>query len=254
MNFDFSMSGWRGAAAGLNSADDWTRWAERPWLPANGDVTPLTEMPAMLRRRLNELGRSAARVADAGTPGDASVPVVMASRYGDAVRSLASIRGFADTGEVSPTDFTLSVHSAIGAVCSIARCDQNNYIAVAGGAASAAAGLVEAMGLLAEGAPEVLLVCYDTALPEPYDRFHTEPAALYAWAWRVTRPRAGLPHLRLSLSAADHTDHADGGDGGDGAIPLLPFGLDVMRFAISADARMQRAVDDVTYTWTRHGA
>ncbi len=203
----------------------------------------------MARRRANTLGRMALQVAywaqaDAA-PDLSTVPVVLASRYGDLERSLALLADVAAQEPMSPTGFGLSVHNAMGAMYSIARGDRANYIAVAAGADSAAVGVVEAVGLLADGAPEVLLLCYDSPLPDAYSVFQDEPAATYAWAWRLTRPVANRPRFSLSCTVG-------------GLVPSvspqnLPYGLDVLRFALSQDSGFARPVDGAAWEWLRHG-
>jgi hypothetical protein len=171
------------------------------------------------------------------------LPTVFASRYGDAERSISLLGALALDEPLSPTAFGLSVHNAIGATHAIAEGDRSHQIAVAGGAASAAAGLVEAVALLHDGAPEALLVCYDAPLPGEYAVFADEPPSTYAWAWRLRRPAAGQAHLAVSADAAEA---ADGDEDAE-----LPFGLDVLRFALSNDAQWQRCSGGSRWTWRR---
>jgi hypothetical protein len=243
--FDFCLRGWSAFSTGLYTPESWLNWAAQPYLPQGETVPALPEMPAMARRRVNTLGRMALQVAYWSQEQPApDVPVVLASRYGDLERSLALLADMAAQEPMSPTGFGLSVHNAIGALYSIARGDRGNYIAVAAGADSAAVGVVEAAGLLADGAPEVLLLCYDSPLPGAYSVFQDEPAATYAWAWRLTRPAAGMPRFSLSRTM-------------EGASPVLPpglpYGLDVLRFALSSDRALARPVDGVVWEWQRHG-
>jgi hypothetical protein len=240
----FVIKAWAAFAPGLTSQEHWHAWAAAPTLPAGSDVPGLAEMPAMARRRLDPMGRMAVQVAWWCQGDDLGMPVVFASRYGDAARSLDMLGGLVRGEPVSPTAFGLSVHNAIGAQYSIARGDRANQLSVAAGSASAAAALVEAAALLNDGAPEVMVVCYDAPLPGAYAGFHDEPAATYAWAWRVARPAANEPHLELSA-------------GDDAPVPptppALPFGLDVLRFALSRDTALQRTADHTCWTLRRHG-
>ena len=237
VNLEFAIRSWSAWSPGLSTPAQWAAWAAQPWLPEGEAQPELKQMPAMSRRRLNPLGRSAVQVMyDTRAQTDAAVqanaPVVLASRYGDASRSLALLAELVRGEAVSPTAFGLSVHNAIGAMYSITCGDHANYLSVAAGAASAAAGLVEAAALLADGAPEVLLVCYDEPLPGAYATFEDEPSALYAWAWCLTQPVAGQPHWCLACEPA-----ADG----PAAPAALPFGLDMLRAVVRNDAHWQRA-------------
>ncbi len=197
----------------------------------------------MARRRFNPLGRMAAQVACACHAGELGLPVIFASRYGDAARSLDLLGDLARGEPLSPTAFGLSVHNAIGAMYSITRGDQANYLSLAAGAGSATAALVEAAGLLHDGAQRVMLVCYDAPLPGAYACFDDEPVAPYAWAWRIALPAQGQPHFLLSASCAR-----------DEAGPLaLPLGLDLLRFALSDDRQVHHAAGRTLWTLQRHG-
>lgn len=243
MEIVFAISAWAAYAPGLSTPQEWRQWASQPHLPTGTEQPALTEMPAMHRRRLGPLGRMAAKVAYDCQGPDVGMPVVFASRYGDATRSLGILTDFSLGEPVSPTDFALSVHNAIGAMVSIARGDGANFTTIAAGAASSAAAVMEAVGLLNDGAPEVLLVCYDAPLPGEYASFADEPAASYAWAWRISQPQAGQARLSLAVSDAAGAAAQDA--------PELPFGLDVMRFALAPDAAMCRAAGGALWSWRR---
>lgn len=188
------------------------------------------------------MGRMAVQVAYWCPPTDAGVPMVLASRYGDATRSLELLAAVARGEGVSPAAFGLSVHNAIGALYSIARGDRAQQVAVAAGAASAAAGLVEAAALLADGATEVTVVCYDAPLPHDYASFHDEPAACYAWAWRVRAPAPGQSRIELAASRPGESPSCD---------PGLPFGLDMMRFVLAEDRLLRRVADGTSWALRR---
>src|SRR6218665_170689 len=188
--FEFIILEWSAYADGLIDRAAWHRWAEgfAPLpRPTVATVPALAEMPAMMRRRVDRLGRLACQVAYWCQPA-AQAPMVFASRYGDAERSLSLMGDLVRGQPLSPTGFGLSVHNAISALYSIARGHTSNTVVVAAGRASAAAALTEAAALLADGAIEVLVVCYDAPLPGSYAAFEDQPSCEYAWAWRVTKP------------------------------------------------------------------
>jgi hypothetical protein len=243
MGVRFAIAGWAACAPGLDAPADWRAWARAPWRPQGAATAKLEAMPALQRRRLNGLGRAAAQVAWEVHAPAAGTPVVFASRYGDAERCLHLLKEFAATGSASPTEFTFSVHNAIGAMYSITRGDTAGYSSIAAGAGTAAAGVVEACALLADGATEVLLVCYHAPLPGEYARFDAEAPASYAWAWRVVAARPGQAHIALDWS--DDSDSAAAPDD-------LPFGLEVLRFGLSdrRDARLH--ADGTCWHWSRH--
>jgi hypothetical protein len=196
----------------------------------------------MLRRRLGPLGRMAAQVAYSAHDTRLGIPVVLGSRYGDTARSLELLTELAKNQSVSPTAFGLSVHNAIGAMYAIARADHSNYVAVAAGVGTAAASLVEAAGLLADGAPEVLVINYDTPLPGILSVLEPTPAALFAWAWRVAPAQKGQPRFGLCTQA----------HGASVSSLALPHGLDVLRFFLAADTSLTHQIDGTTWTWSCH--
>lgn len=245
VNLEFAITSWAACGPGLATPAQWQAWAAAPYLPA-GDAAPeLPEVPAMTRRRLNTLGRNTLRVAFDAHGDTLGLPVVLGSRYGDSLRSLDLLADMVRGDPVSPTAFGLSVHNAIGALYAIVRGDHANYISVAAGPGTAAAALVEAAALLADGAPEVLVVECDAPLPGDYAGFDDEPAALYAWAWRVRRPVAGDTRFTLAARPSRGEPPAPG---------TLPFGLDALRFMLSGDAAWQRTAGATCWDWRRHDA
>jgi len=243
MGVRFAIEEWAACAPGLHTPAQWQAWAADPWLPEGAPEAKLEAMPALQRRRLNALGRAAAQAAwDCHVP-DAALPVVFASGYGDAQRCLQLLKEYAATGSASPTDFALSVHNAIGALYSIARGDRANYSSIAAGAASAAAGAMESASRLAQGAPAVLLVCYEAPLPGEYAGFGRGGSATYAWAWRLAPARVGAPQVDLAWSADDADSQGR---------EALPFGLQALRFAVSGAASASTVSEGTRWTWSRH--
>lgn len=196
-----------------------------------------------MRRRLTRLGRMALQSSWGCQHDELGMPMVFASRYGDVGRSLDLLDELAREGVVSPTGFSLSVHNAIAAMYSIGRSDRNNSICVSAGRSSAAAGLVEAAGLLADGAPEVLLVCYDEALPADYAVFQDDQPCIWAWAWRLSQPTTGSRTLSLGVSASDLSESP---------VAALPASLDVMRFFLADQASLVQHFDGRRWEW-QHG-
>jgi len=238
----FRISAWAAFAPGLESQDDWRRWAQAPHCPQGEAVPALAEMPAMQRRRVETLGRMALQVAWRCEPEPApGLPMVFVSRHGDIRRTFEMLEGLARDEPLSPTHFGLSTHNAIAAQYSIARGLTGNYLALSAGNASVEAGVCEALGLLADGEPSVLLVAYDAPPPTAYDDFQDEAQAAWAWAWRLEPARSGEP--AWSLQAADALAP-------EGPHPL-PAGLETLRAVLGGDAAWTSR--DGRWRWSRHG-
>ncbi|TWI13320.1 beta-ketoacyl synthase chain length factor [Aerolutibacter ruishenii] len=277
---EFTVADWAAWAPGLHERETWQAWSKAPVVPSGDDTPALAEVPAMQRRRIDRLGRMAVQVAWWCSQAEAAgVPLVFASRHGDVQRSFVLLEQMTRGEPMSPTQFGLSVHNAIAALYSIVRGERGNYLALAAGQATAEAALVEAAGLLADGAPEVLVVVYDASMPEAYAGFVDEPDPFHAWSWRV---RADGEGTRLALGWTEDVDHVGGpgtpesaGVGEDerasGTSPhaiagvptatgqpatagaALPAGLEVLRFLLAGEPMHVHRADGLCWRWRRHG-
>lgn len=172
----------------------WVReWAT--WAPGKASVDGVT--PTLLRRRISPLGREALR-AVWSLAESATSRVVVSSRHGEFQRTLSILENLADRTEVSPADFTLSVHHALAGLLSIARGNRQSHTAVAAGPESFCFGLMEAVACLKEELTEtVVLLHYDEPLPSPFSIFE-EPGTLPEVLALVLA--ADSPGVPLSLS------------------------------------------------------
>ena len=242
---EFSVVDWSAWAPGLTSKEQWQAWAQAPALPQGDDTPALAEVPAMQRRRIERLGRMAIQAACwCEQPDDVGqVPLVFASRHGDVARSMELLDSLCADHGMSPTAFGLSVHNAVAALYSIARGQRGNYLALAGGRGTVEAACVEAFGLLADGAPEVRVIAYESPLPAVYAGFADEPDPFFAWCWRLAR--ADAPGTRLSLGW---------GRGGQDSPPgALPHSLDALCFLLSGEPALRFQADGQQWSWQRHG-
>jgi hypothetical protein len=240
----FSVKEWSAWAPGLVDRDAWRAWAAAPWVPSGDETPALGEVPAMQRRRIERLGRMAIQTAFWCQQAEASgVPLVFASRHGDVARSMELLESLATSQAPSPTTFGLSVHNAIAALYSILRRERGNYIALAGGMATVEAACIEAAALLADGAPEVVLVVYDAPLPAVYAGFADEPDAGFAWCWRIGAVDRSAPTLTLDWEAEEGVVAAEP--------TSLPHALEVLRFLLSAAPSLRWRNDGNAWQWRR---
>ncbi|RZT39299.1 beta-ketoacyl synthase chain length factor [Cupriavidus agavae] len=260
---EFGIRAWAAIAPALHTPDQWQAWCRAPWLPdgvgqpEGAGLPALAAMAPMLRRRVNAIGKAAlhpayavmasASAAAAGGAPPSHTPSVFASRHGDTHRAFEMLSELAGGEPLSPTAFGLSVHNAIGAMFTIDRGDAANLQAVAAGRDTVETAVVEACALLADGADEVLLVCYDAPLPDAYAEFADEPGCLFGWAWLIGRPRAGEATLTLDLVAPRTAKDADT------AHPELPHGLDVLRFVLAGEPALTHRGERAIWRWQRHG-
>jgi hypothetical protein len=152
-------------APGLATSDAWMHWAETPQRIEAIDEPGVKAMPALLRRRASFHGKMALEVAYTCLDGHTDISTVFYSRHGDVARAFALLNDLVRGEPVSPTAFGMSVHNAIAGMLTIARSDRATHIALAAGAGSVEHAVIEACGLLEDGAPMVLLVTCDCPLP-----------------------------------------------------------------------------------------
>lgn len=210
--------------------------------PAIPDVESASPLPPLQRRRLSELGRAAIDVAaHISKDTSASSPLVFASRYGDMDRSVVLLSQLGDAEGLSPTQFGLSVHNAVGAFFSIANKHVGNYTSVAAGNETTAAAFCEALAFLATGHEEVRIVCYDAPLPEAYAQYETQThQPLHAWGCVLTKASGAGFSLRSepALAQAPNHDEADS--------------LSVLRFLNGSDPSYQYRGTRCIWHWQRH--
>lgn len=145
-------------------------------------------IPASMRRRLSPFARMAI-ACGLNLVGPAEADLVFASQYGDLALAAGLLGDVVTGGLLSPAAFSLSVHNAPAGVLDIFRGSRIGHTAIAGGAESLTAGLIEAWLRLQErGDVPVAMVFADEAPP---------------WEWTATgglRPGIALG-LRLTTVA-----------------------------------------------------
>lgn len=237
----FSIDNCAAWAPGVATADAWKAWAASPF-PFTEDAEPgVAAMPAMLRRRAGFLGKMALEVAYQCLNGQTNVPTVFCSRHGEVIRAVDLLTELILDNSVSPTGFGLAVHNASAGLFSIARKDQANHIALAGGKSTIEHAVIEACGLLADGAPMVMLVAYDQTLPSVFTEFQDCDEQAFAWAWLMVPAQQDVIHLNWDEVGEQDINAND-----------MSGGLEVLRFHIGEQAQMQRMVGKRRWLWSRH--
>lgn len=164
----------------------WSGWTSSPaGLPAASQVqtsgTPDAAMvPAMLRRRLDTLGRICAGEILRNLQAGDNLPVIYCSRHGDIERTLSVLLDLARGEPLSPMNFSLAVHNAIAGVLSIHQGITANIISIAALDQGLVPVLLEAAGLIQQGHERVLCAIADVPLPELYRPDCPSPLAPFA--------------------------------------------------------------------------
>ena len=249
-SISFALAAHAAWAPGMTDAAAWQAW-DGGCLPAAdagpASVPALDAMPAMLRRRASAAGKMALDVVyqclATQVPAAASdIPVVFASRHGECARSAELLDQLARHNPLSPTAFSLSVHNASAGLLSIARGDRSNNLALAAGASSIEHAAIEACGLLADGAAQVILVAFDTPVPAAFTAYQDSREQALAWAWLLQAAQPQQPCISLTWSATAQPPAADQ----DSAL------LTVLRFQLAGSGRAERIADGRCWHWEHH--
>lgn len=238
----FSIAAHAAWAPGIETPEAWAAWVQAPFKVTSDKEAPVSQMPAMLRRRAGALGKMALEVAYQCLAGRADVPAVFCSRHGEVARAFELLTDLANDVALSPTAFGLAVHNASAGLFSIARADQANHLALAAGSSTVEHGVIEACGLLADGAPMVLLVVYDNSLPKVFERFEDCAEQPHAWAWLMVPAASDAMHLSWSM-ASQESAVADTG--------AMPPGLQVLQFQLGNEPVLERVAEGRRWRWTR---
>lgn len=203
------------------------------WAPPSGEpeaYPDLPFLPSLFKRRLGQLDRMALYVgheaigAAAGSgavvaePALRSLRTVLATGRGEIGQQYRISSSLAESGEVSPAAFSLSVFNAPISLLSIAERNSGSASAVHAGEHSLAAALACAAAMLAADPAPVLLVAADELLPEAY----AELAAAGSEAERGSAYALGLL-LGPAAGRGEDLDLAFGveNDAGAGAAPRI---------------------------------
>ena len=238
----FSIASFSAWAPGIETPEAWSTWAEAPFPIVARDEPPVKKMAPMLRRRAGLLGKMALEVAYQSMGERSDIPTIFCSRHGEVSRAVDLLGELAQGIPLSPTGFGLAVHNASAGLFSIARTDHANHLALAAGASTIENGVIEACGLLADGAPAVLLVAYEDRLPAVFSSFADCDEQAYAWACLMVPAQGETIHL--SWSAAR--------DEKEGIKTSMPPGLEILQFHLRGDALLERIAGQQRWCWTRH--
>ncbi|AIY41893.1 3-oxoacyl-[ACP] synthase [Collimonas arenae] len=246
----FSIASHAAWAPGLGTAAAWLAWADKPFVIAGNSEAAVAAMPAMLRRRAGFLGKMALETAYSCLDGRVDVPTVFCSRHGECARSVELLADLAEGQPLSPASFSLSVHNAAAGLFSIARQDQASHAALAAGSHGVEHAVIEACGLLADGAPEVLLVAYDGVLPELFQDFEDCQEQPFAWAW-LLQPAATRSDDVIALSWVDEFEDDAAVMAQESGGARQPAGLEVLAFYLRREPELLRAGSGQRWRWQR---
>lgn len=131
------------------------------------ECTALEALPAMQRRRLSPLAKLAIHVAIETLKEHSVDYIIWVSKYADEAKTLSILKDVLTDQTPSPTQFSTSVHNAIGGLYSILCKDATVSTSISGSWSQA---VIDAYARLKTDASikKVMVVCYEAPLPDIY--------------------------------------------------------------------------------------
>jgi len=219
------------------------KWAVWPPLSPEQNNTAqwLAGISSMLKRRLTPLAKTVFCAVAQCLDEDVMVPAVFSSAHGELAKSLAMMEMLEAGEEVSPTGFSLSVHNAIAGLFSMAWKNKLQCTVLAPGEEGMAPAFIEGLGLLQEGAEQVLLVFYDEPLPAfyPSSPYRLSSDTHCALALMIAKSGTGQA-LTLSSSALTGND-------GEQPVQLPAF----VRFLAEPQTRLTFCTPRRSWIWEK---
>jgi hypothetical protein len=177
------LKDWSAWTPNIKHKENWRVWAQNQPIATFDDQLNISDVPAMLRRRLSSVGKMAIACANDTEQTAELRPSLFCSRHGELARSIELLTSLANGELLSPTHFSLSVHNAIGGMLSINKKDPSNVTAIAAGENTVGTSLLEASMILQDQAgDEILCVIYDDPIPQPFATEDSLPQQPYALA------------------------------------------------------------------------
>lgn len=183
MELRFTVTDFAARACGLSTADQWRQAAlDGTALDASAKNPKPSRVPMMAARRLSQGCRMAV---DAGLElASRSKPdaVIYSSRSGELEHNLRILDAVDSGNPCSPTDFSMSVHN-----CAVGNFTILSHLKIPAFSTSAGPdtfleALAQACSLLLDGCSRVLLVDFDSAIPEFFATYADPAMPLWPYA------------------------------------------------------------------------
>ncbi len=166
INVSFHLAAHSFILPGISSEEALSAWAQsgRP-IDAKAEILFDKKLPMMAARRLDKGTRLALEVSLSLLEGRKADALVFSSRHGELPKSEKLLSIIQQGRDVSPTDFSMSVHNAAAGTLTIREKLCIPSASISSGADSFHSGLIEAYGQLCSGAESVLLIDFENPMP-----------------------------------------------------------------------------------------
>jgi hypothetical protein len=195
-------------------------------------------IPMMHRRRMSTVCKTGVQVA-LKINSDVTIDyAIFCSQHGEVERSELLIDQLTKNSELSPTDFSLSVHNTTAGLYTIIKKSSIPSTSIASGVSSFASGWIEAEAYLNENrAGRVLLVNHDGSVPDSYQDYLYCDQNTFAFALLI-RLADGKNGAALAIKPT--TEPED-----------VAIGPEFLRWWLSMQQRVTLTAERQAFEWTR---
>lgn len=211
------------------------------------DAISLQQIPPIKRRRLNGLSRmamhSSLECLQHAKIEPSDVFTVFASQHGELNRTVNIVNDLVQNEDISPKDFSLSVHNASLGLFSIFNKNKNVGTSIAANHDTFGFALLESYNILKNNPDKkVLLTCFDMQVGQPFDRLQPRPEPSYSLA------------LVLSLEAEQTVSFAfdRNGDTQKHAMSVPPLALSFFEFIQGNQLTLQHQTPDTRWEFSKN--
>lgn len=183
MKYSLDILDWQAVAPGLRSKQQWNQWASHesaPGFTQTLEKSPL--IPMMSERRMSPPSRAAVEAGLTLLETHQVDAAIFTSQHGELEKTFKILQTLSREGEVSPTDFSTSVHNTAAGWLTIISKNALPITSLAAGLDSFQQGMLEAQAMLLTGMERVLLIDFDDLVPDLYSPPSGEPFYPYAVA------------------------------------------------------------------------
>jgi len=174
----------------------------------------LKQIPPIKRRRLNGLSKMAMHTSlsclDKTNVAPEQVYTVFASQHGELSRTASIVNDIVNGDEVSPKDFSLSVHNSSLGLFSIFNKNKQFGTSIAAGSNTFGFALLESYNLLKRYPDEtVLLTCFDLEVSQPFDSLQQRHDPSYSLSLLLSLDNTSGQEISFSFERSDKEGQAD---------------------------------------------
>lgn len=236
---------------GVKSAEELEKWLNNPSSSTQTDVVSFNRLiPAIISRRLDKGSLFAAEAAAKISEHDSPTYIIFSSRHGELAKGEKILTAINQGSEVSPADFSHSVHNSASGIFSIAKHITAPITSIAAGEDSFHCALIDAVAALEDGAQGVLVVDFENILPPLLGRSFPHAPQSFCYAIGILLKTGtefsfspSFSRNRATLLKSCHIQSSG---------YKLPSSLQFLRYSLLRYREFETFGGNSTFTWRRY--